>query len=332
MTPGTAPARLANRAAFARPGGLTLVRTFWQGVDMVDWDIQVGEKLLRRQLHDRWGGGRYGGMEPSVKAQSVFLFNNPRVGAAFGYNYDGWHEDGTFHYTGDGQEGDQSSRTGGNKSLMDAESLGRTVRLFRSEGVETTYLGAFTLADPPYYRADAPDKNGEMRSVLVFRLLPVGDVEKANVDIAPLDVAGPEELPVEANDIEAYAAQRPDEPPIAVRREAKLVQQYVAWLHKQGQETMRNRVPIPGGGYLFTDVFNKATQDLIEAKASAGRVYVRAGLGQVLDYSRFLEHKSRSLLLPLRPSDDLVDLLHEHGVGVIWQGRSSFERSDPPAG
>lgn len=62
-------------------------------------------------------------MEPAVRAQSVFLFTNPAVGEAFGYKYDGWHVDGTFHYTGDGQTGDQSLRTGGNKSLIDAGDL-----------------------------------------------------------------------------------------------------------------------------------------------------------------------------------------------------------------
>jgi len=29
---------------------------------MVTWDIEVGETLLRKDLHDRWSGGRYGGM------------------------------------------------------------------------------------------------------------------------------------------------------------------------------------------------------------------------------------------------------------------------------
>jgi hypothetical protein len=296
---------------------------------MIDWDIEVGETLLRRELHDRWGGGRYGGMEPSVKAESVFLFSNPSAGEAFGYKYDGWHDDGTLHYTGDGQVGDQSLRTGGNKSLLDAKQLGRMVRVFRSEGRETTYLGAFELADPPYYRSDALDREGEVRSVLVFRLIPIGDVLKDAADAADPDTSVPEELPVEANNVDKYAAQRPDEPKEAVRREAKLVGRYTEWLAAQGQDTVRHRVPVPGGGYLFTDVYNKATDELVEAKASAARVYVRSGLGQILDYARFVDHKGKALLLPLRPSDDLVDLLANHGCSVIWEDGNTFVRLDP---
>lgn len=68
-----------------------------------------------------------------------------------------------------------------------------------------------------------------------------------------------------------------------MRREAKLVGRYTAWLKAEGRETVRRRVPLRRGGYLFTDVFNKGTEGLVEAKASAARTYVRAGLGQVLD-------------------------------------------------
>ncbi len=84
---------------------------------MPDWDIEAGETLLRRDLHDRWGGGGggggggYGGMEPAVRADSVFLFSNPSAGEVFGHTYDGWFSDGTFHFTGDGQVGDQSLRS-----------------------------------------------------------------------------------------------------------------------------------------------------------------------------------------------------------------------------
>lgn len=292
------------------------------------WDIAVGETLLRRDLHDRWGGGRYGGMEPALKAESVFLFTKPTVGELFGYKYDGWHADGTFHYTGDGQEGDQSPDAGGNRSLLKAPSQARAIRLFRSEETSTTYIGKFTLADPPYYTADAPDRNGEVRSVLVFRLVPEGDALHDPSDEAP-DSVGPEELPLEAANVEAYVQARPDEPPVAVRREAELVRGYLEWLKTQGRETVRHRIPIPEGGHLFTDAYDKTTEELIEAKASAARVHVRAGLGQVLDYSRYLDHKRRSLLLPQRPSEDLVELLHTYKVGVIWRAGSAFDRLDP---
>jgi hypothetical protein len=267
-------------------------------------------------------------MEPSVAAHSVFLFTKPEVGEAFGYKYDGKHADGTFHYTGDGQVGDQSVRTGGNKALLDAPSRGRASRLFRSEGTDTTYLGEFRLDDPPCYRADARDRKLEMRSVLVFRLRQVGDAILDGVSEADPDTPVPEELLLEAADVDQYARQRPDEPPHAVRREAQMVLRYSAWLASRGDEAVRHRIPIPGGGYMFTDVYAKGSQELIEAKASAGRVYVRAGLGQVLDYSRFLKHRGKALLLPTRPSDDLIELLHDHGVGAIWEEGTEFARSD----
>jgi len=295
----------------------------------VDWDIQVGETLQRTELHDRWGGGRYGGMEPSVKANSVFLFTNPSKGEAFGYRYDGWHADGTFRYTGDGQVGDQSPSEGGNKALLDAADRGRTIRLFRSQGRDTTYLGEFTLADDPYDIAEAPDREGLLRSVLVFRLTPTEHVQVDEADNVEPDLAAPQELPLEADNIDGYAQQRPSEPLMAVRREAKLVGRYATWLKGQGQESVRHKVPIPGGGYLFTDVYNKTTGELLEAKASGARQYVRTGLGQLLDYARFVHHQSKGLLLPSRPSDDLLELLNGHGCAVVWEEGSTFHRSDP---
>jgi len=85
-----------------------------------EWDISPGTTLLRSELHDRWGGARFGGIEPAPRAESVFLFYKPDVRSAFGYDYDGAQPDGTFHYTGDGQVGDQLPTVGGNKSLLDA--------------------------------------------------------------------------------------------------------------------------------------------------------------------------------------------------------------------
>lgn len=295
---------------------------------MPDWDIAVGETLPRSELHDRWGGGRQGGIEAAVKAHSVFLFTKPSVGESYGYNYDGWHKDGAYNHTGDGQVGDQSPDKGGNRDLLNAPNQRRAIRLFRSQDKNTTYIGQFQLADPLWYWADAPDRYKEMRKVLVFRLTPV---ETIAGDLVPeaVDPSNPEELPLEASNFNEYVINRPEEPPNAVRREAELVKQYAEWLALRGEQTVRHRIPLPPGGYLYTDVFNKALGELIEAKASVARIYIRAGLGQLLDYSRFVSHISRALLLPSRPTDDLVDLLHEHGVGLIWKNGDSFDREMP---
>ncbi len=191
---------------------------------MSDWDIEIGETLPRRELHARHGGAWYGGMEPAVASNSVFLFTNPSQGEAFGYKYDGWQPDGTFHYTGDGQVGTQNPAQGGNAALLAAASKGRTVRLFRSEGTLTTYLGAFELLDdPPYFTAPAPDREGNLRDVLVFRLSPVGDVLRDQSDVAPPPPFDVLALPLEALDVDNYERQRPQEPREAVRREAALV-------------------------------------------------------------------------------------------------------------
>jgi hypothetical protein len=89
-------------------------------------------------------------------------------------------------------------------------------------------------------------------------------------------------------------------------------------------------VPTPGGRHLYTDVYNKDTKELIEAKASSSRTYVRAGLGQILDYARYVSHERKALLLASEPADDLTELLLTYGVACIWEARKNdFSRRDP---
>ena len=115
--------------------------------------------------------------------------------------------------------------------------------------------------------------------------------------------------------------------------EAALVQRYGTWLERQGRKHSRHAIRLPGevGVELHTEpLMTHSTSELIEAKASASRPSVRTGLGQLLDYARFVEHDRRSLLLPTAPRPDLSDLLHEHGCGCIWEtDRGRFERLDP---
>ena len=94
-----------------------------------------------------------------------------------------------FFYTGDGRVGDQLLKDG-NRSIAEHRNSGNALRLFIARGkVGSTntkiheYIGEFEL-DPqvPYETEEAPDQNGELRTVLVFRLLPVGEVRRDNRD------------------------------------------------------------------------------------------------------------------------------------------------------
>src|SRR5690242_4952133 len=61
-----------------------------------EWDIEVGDELRRREVHDRFGGGRMSGISPSRMSDNVLLFSGP-AGEQFGY-LDHENPDGTFTY------------------------------------------------------------------------------------------------------------------------------------------------------------------------------------------------------------------------------------------
>jgi hypothetical protein len=70
------------------------------------WSLQPGDRILRTELHQRYGGIWRGGVSPSRETPNIFIFTDPRSGERHGY-YDEWEPDGSFHYTGHGQHGDQ---------------------------------------------------------------------------------------------------------------------------------------------------------------------------------------------------------------------------------
>lgn len=141
-----------------------------------EWDIAVGQVLERRELHARYGGARYGRMAPSSKTPNFFLFTDEEAVEASRYAHDGWRPGGRFHYTGAGHVGEQTV-TGPNRAVLDHVSDGRTLRLFESKATSVRYLGEFTV-DPsaPYDLANAPARGGDTRRVIIFHLLPVGQV------------------------------------------------------------------------------------------------------------------------------------------------------------
>jgi len=288
------------------------------------WNIAVGQTLTRRELQQRYGGAPFGGIEPSRTTPNVLLFTDPASGERHGY-FDGWvDDDECFHYTGEGTTGDQRFREG-NKAIRDHVADGRSLRLFRANGTQVTYLGAFT-PDPerPYYLTDAPQSGGEgLRAVIVFRLRPVGEfLRRDSEQMALASVPAFAEVPVEAQHRQRYQVQ-PGDPTEAERREASLVHRYRQHLEQRGCVVVRLAIrPDRERQPLYCDLFNKTDHELIEAKGTVTREAIRLGLGQLLDYRRFITPTPRMVLLvPMQPRPDLQDLLREHQVRVMWEER-----------
>lgn len=133
--------------------------------------FQVGHYYSRASdIHDRFGGGRQGGISASSQHPFVFLFTG-ESGEAFGYE-DGWQPDaGVFLYTGEGQVGDMEF-TRGNRALRDHTQDGKQLLVFKAlgKGKPVEFLGEFTCVSFNY--GNGPDREGNMRRTIRFHLVP----------------------------------------------------------------------------------------------------------------------------------------------------------------
>ncbi|HET8813681.1 MAG TPA: hypothetical protein VFM51_01845 [Solirubrobacterales bacterium] len=288
--------------------------------------LSAGDQIKRVELHERYGGRRQGGISPSKQSPNVFLFTDQAQGALHGYIYDGAHEDGFYHYTGEGQHGDQQM-VQGNKAVRDHKEEGRALHLFDASGGTTTYMGEFEYVDD--YRADAPETNeGPMRSVIVFRLRRLS----GHPALAPsrINQFGPEavkEVPVEQHLTERMMVYPNRDPYAAERREQKLVRELeAAWL-AQGRDVCRLQIRPEGEpAPLFCDLYDRTSNTLVEAKGSVARASFRMAIGQLADYERLVSPAPQKLILvPEEPRRDLLKLAQSQRIGVIWpDGNGGF--------
>jgi hypothetical protein len=291
------------------------------------WALQPGEVIERVLLHERYGGSRQGGIAPSRTSPNVMIFSEAASGEQHGY-FDGWREDGCFHYTGEGQRGDQQMKAG-NAAILRHESEGRALRLFDGARGRVNYEGEFALdAERPAYTTDAPEsKTGSVRSVIVFRMRPLD--RRARSTTSPLDRVtreAVEHVAVEQQWTEKMFVEPSRQEYEAERREQKLVLAFQAQLSKQGHSVDRLKIVPPGEAKpLFCDLLDNTTNTLYEAKGTVERGAIRMAIGQLLDYARFVEPRPRLVaLLPSEPRGDLLHLLASVDIGVVWQDGKQF--------
>jgi hypothetical protein len=341
------PRRLASTALLVcTPAGDGLIG--YGRAMPTEWVTPVGSLLSREQRMAMYGGAKYGGIEPSASTPNVFVYSDPARGKAYGYNFDGWDPDhDVFLYTGEGRRGDQVMRDG-NRAILDHQGDQRALRLFVADGRITgtaaknhRYLGEFEIdSDPPYTTEDAPPEGGrpggELRTVFVFRLRPIGDFLRraedasTNSDAPTSSQATP--VPLEsAGALSFSVAGTPGTE--AQRRETELAERYRTHLTSLGHTVFRWKLKLAGQiSELHTDLYDDHDNELYEAKGTATRDAVRHAIGQLLDYRRHVPRDALKLavLLPHRPSEDLVDLINGLGISCIYeQPDGGFDRQTP---
>ena len=154
-------------------------------------EFPVGSLWKRPDIHQLLGGSIQRGISAAASKSYILVFSRP-MGEAEGCE-DGWHEDGFFHYTGEGQIGDMKWE-GGNKAVRDHALNQKILLVF-----ETVKDGRRRFSGPmsyvAHYRKTLPDKRGTPRKAIVFKLV-------------KSDTAAVEQAAAEAEDALGYMASR----------------------------------------------------------------------------------------------------------------------------
>lgn len=111
----------------------------------------------------------------------------------------------------------------------------------------------------------------------------------------------------------------------ARKLEAALVRDYKKWL---GDKHVVNQIAF---GRFECDAHEEDRNNLIEAKASIRREYIRMAVGQLLDYSflgkEFFGTPHKAILLPKKPVQEIVEWLDSLEISVIWKKGNEFHDS-----
>ncbi|MEV0373218.1 hypothetical protein AB0I10_25915 [Streptomyces sp. NPDC050636] len=291
------------------------------------WHLKPGETIRRVKLHERYGGSGQGGICPSKRTPNVLIFTDSRSGHQHGY-YDEWSEDGTFHYTGEGQKGEQVF-TKGNKAIRDHSITGKRLRLFEGSRDTVRYVGEFVL-DPvaPHSDGQAVETGGgPLRKVIRFHMVPAGTTSQA-----PEVPVGTGYRPVDEN-VQPAAAQPGTPDPDLTGRNLKahrrLQNELAASARARGMEVLSPMASDPDFDVAWRDSSNNLTVCEVKSLTLSNEArQLRTGLGQILDYHDQLQGRGKGVRAVLwverEPSDPRwINLCHRVGVTLAWPGQEA---------
>lgn len=141
--------------------------------------FEVGKIYNRRsEIHGVYKGQQYGGIATPAQHPYVFIFTSD-AGEEFGYS-DGFGPDGTFRYTGEGQEGDMQMAKG-NLAIFEHQKNKKEILLFESTSKGfVRFVGVCNYIE--HHIEQRPDKNGQLRNAFIFHLDVLSQSRLSNVE------------------------------------------------------------------------------------------------------------------------------------------------------
>jgi hypothetical protein len=292
----------------------------------VRWTLRPGDRIRRIELHARYGGSGQSGISPSRTTPNILVFTDPRSGERHGY-FDQWAPDDSFHYTGEGQRGDQTM-TRGNLAILSHRANGRALRVFQGAAGTVQYVGQFVLDElEPFTITTAPSTNdGPPRQVIRFHLLPI---DRAVTTGERGSLGRPfrrRDEDIEVTSREAVTARDPDAAGRGLRVHNRLQNQLSDLVEAAGYTPIDPESPIDPAFDLAW--FAKHTLFVVEVKSCTQdnqTQQLRLGIGQVLDYEDTLLARGHTvqpvLYLEKQPADlRWSGLTRRHGIQLIWPG------------
>ena len=196
----------------------------------MSWGFEKGAAYVRRRdIHERFGGQRQGGIITPADHPIVICVTGD-IGEQFGY-HDGW-EEGVFRYSGEGQRRDMDF-VRGNRAIRDHVADGKDLLVFEKlRDGRLRFLDEFVCAGHDW--VNAPDLDGADRRAIVFNLVPIENLEEDAAGEANPPAGQLEALPRDLAELRRIAreggAGQPAAPRQAltnVRRRSAAVRAYV---------------------------------------------------------------------------------------------------------
>jgi hypothetical protein len=297
-----------------------------EGGTAVRWTLRPGDRIRRTELHAHYGGNGQSGISPSRTTPNILVLTDPRSGERHGY-FDQWATDDSFHYTGEGQRGDQTM-TRGNLAILSHRADGRALRVFQGASGTVQYVGQFVLDElEPFTITTAPSTNdGPPRQVIRFHLLPI---DRAVTTAERGSLGRPfrrRDEDIEVTSREPVTSRDPDAAGRGLRAHNQLQNQLNDLVEAAGYTPIDPESPIDpafdlawfDGPTLFVVEVKSCTQDNQTQQ-------LRLGIGQVLDYEDTLLASGHTVQAVLYVEEQPTDprwsgLAQRHDIRLIWPG------------